>query len=626
MKIEDLINRIKKYAPNADFNLINKAYNFASMAHFNQMRESGHEHMYHLLGASKILADLKLDEVTIAACLLHDVLEDTNISENALRTEFGDEVTNIVLGVTKINKIRIPDHFERQAESLRKMLIASTRDMRIILIKIADRLDNMRSLQYFREDKIKRISKETLDIYAPIAYRLGLANIKWQLEDLAFRYLEPKIYNDLREKVSKKRHEREIKINKIRATLEKELRKNNINAEITGRVKNFYSIYKKITERNYDFDKMYDLIGLRIIVDEVKECYEALGVVHNLFKPVMDRFKDYIANPKPNMYRSLHTIVIFDDEPVEIQIRTKEMDKISEEGVAAHWQYKKLKGDVNFEKKLGIIKDILRIKDDSSKEFLETLKVDLFGESIFVFTPKSDIIQVPKDATIVDFAYAVHTDLGNKCIGGKVNGKFVNIKYNLKNSDVVEVLTSKNQKPNRGWLKFVRSPKARSKIMHYLKIREEIPVGNLRKIEISKKSIVDCDLKTNFIKLADCCNPLPKDDIIGLSTKNNKVTVHKKDCESAKDKKLKKVNVFWNNDFGLVVNIRVIAHDRVGLFADVLNNISSLNIAIEKADAKTLNKDLAECNIRIKMGSLDDVMKIIKNIKNLADIKKISLS
>ncbi len=620
MKIELLIDQIEKYNPNANVDLIVKAYNFADKAHLNQLRESGHLHMYHLIGASRILADLKMDETTIAACLLHDVLEDTNVSKEKLDQEFGEEISNLVIGVTKISKILIPDFKERQIENLRKMLIASTKDIRVILIKIADRLDNMHSLQYLREDKQKRIAKETLQIYAPIAYRLGLGNIKWQLEDLAFRYLDPKMYQEIKDKVIKKRHVREIEINKIKNTIEKELRKNNINAEVFGRVKNFYSIYKKIVERNYNFDEMFDLIALRVIVEDIKECYSVLGIIHNLFKPIEERFKDYIANPKPNLYQSLHTIVLFNNEPVEFQIRTKEMHKISEEGIAAHWQYKKLDSDVNFEKKLGWVKQIL-----DNKNFLEGLKFDLFQDNIFVFTPKNDIIELTKEATVLDFAYAVHTDLGNKCSGGKVNGKFVNIKHELQNADIVEVLTNKNQKPSREWLKFVKSPKSRTKIMQMLRLDGGIPVSSLRKVEF-KSNIVKSEVKTSFIKLADCCNPLPYNEIIGLSTKNNKITVHKVNCDKINVKKLKKVKVTWNNIKSLVVNLKIIAYDRVGLFADILNSVSSLDVNVEKANANTINDNLAECNLKINMNSLDEIVNIIEKVKSLADIKKVSLN
>ncbi|MEK6932465.1 MAG: RelA/SpoT family protein [Nanoarchaeota archaeon] len=624
--LQSLLDKVKNYNENANFSLIIRAYNFAEKAHFNQLRESGEEHLQHLLNASMIIAGLKLDEISIAATLLHDVLEDTDTNKEKLVSEFGEEVANLVDGVTKISKITIPDYKSRQVENLRKMLIASTKDIRVILIKLADRLDNMSSLKYLREDKQKRIAQETIEVYAPIAYRLGLANIKWQLEDLAFRYLEPKIYQELKEKVSKKREERELLINKVKSLIEKEFRKRNLDFEIFGRVKHFYSIYKKIVYRNYELDKMYDLIALRIITNDIKECYEVLGIIHNMFKPVMDRFRDYIANPKSNMYQSLHTIVLVDDYPIEIQIRSKEMHRISEEGIAAHWQYKKLKSNEDFQKKLGLVQQILSIKDLSSQDFLEALKVDLFGDNIFVFTPKSDIIEVPKDATVLDFAYAVHTALGNSCVGARVNGKFVNIKYNLNNGDVVDVLTAKNQKPSRDWLKIVKSQRSRTKIMQTLRLHEIIPVSKLKKFEAVKDNIVVSDLKTNFIKLAKCCEPLPNDEIVGLSTRNNKITVHKKDCEQAKDNKIKKIKVEWNNERGLVVNVKVLAHDRIGLFADILSNVASLHINIEKADSHIINKDLAECNIKIKMNSLQDIIDVIDRVKKLSDVRKVSLN
>ena len=626
MKFEELIEQIKKYNPNANVDLINKAYNFANKAHFNQIRESGHEYMHHLLGACKILADLRMDEICIASCLLHDSLEDTNISKDVLKNEFGEEITNIVDNITKISKITIPDFKERQVENLRRMLIASTRDIRVMIIKLADRLDNMHSLQYFRDDKQKRIAEETLEVYAPIAYRLGLANIKWQLEDLAFRYLKPDIYKELKEKIAMRRHEREVEVNKAKSLIEKELRKNNINAEITGRVKSFYSIYKKIIERNYTFESMFDLIALRIIVNDVKECYETLGIIHILFKPIEERFKDYIADPKQNGYQSLHTVVLVNNKQVEFQIRTKEMDKTAEEGIAAHWQYKRLNSNENFEKKLGWVKQILNIKDASNKEFLDALKFNLFGDDIFIFTPKHDIVEVPRDASVLDFAYAVHTDLGNKCTGAKVNGKFVSIRHELNNADVVEILTSKNQKPSREWLKIVKSPRSKDKIMHALKIYENVPISKLKKIENIKPSIINCETKTNFVKLGKCCNPLPNDDITGLSTKNNKITIHKITCDQTNNKKLKKIKVSWNNEQNLLVNIKIIAYDRIGLFADILNNIALLHIDVDKADAKVINNNLADCNIRIKINSMDDLIKVIDRIKEIADIKKISLS
>ncbi|MEK6953016.1 MAG: TGS domain-containing protein, partial [Nanoarchaeota archaeon] len=375
----------------------------------------------------------------------------------------------------------------------------------------------------------KRISQETLDIYAPIAYRLGLSNIKWQLEDLAFRYLQPEIYQEFKEKVSQKRHEREIEISKIKSMLGKELKKNNIEAEIIGRPKNFYSTYKKMLNKNVDFDKVYDLIALRIIVNNVKECYEVLGIIHQLFKPLPQEFDDYIANPKSNMYQSLHTVLIMPDEKnVEVQIRTKEMHKLAEEGIAAHWQYKGTQGDYRFDKKLSWLKQILNLKNEQTNDFLEALKLDLFSDHIFVFTPKGDVIELPKDSTPIDFAYSVHSEIGNRCVGARVNDKFVNLKHLLNNGDVVEIQTSKNHSPSREWLKFVKSAHAKAKILQTLKLHENVPVGNIRKIESkNNKFIVESEINPKSVKLAECCNPLPLDDIIGINSKGVKLNVHK---------------------------------------------------------------------------------------------------
>ncbi len=628
MSFKDLIKVIKKYNPESNIELIMKAYSFASKKHLKQIRESGHPYITHLVGAAGILANLKTDDETIAACLLHDTLEDTNTAEEELKENFGEDILNLIKGVTKISKLVLPDFKERQVESIRKMLIASTKDIRVILIKLADRLNNMYSLKYFREEKQKRIAKETLEIYAPLAYRLGLFNIKWQLEDLSFRYLEPKIYQEIKSKVVKTRNERESEIKKIKSIIERELAKRNINAQVFGRAKSFYSIYKKITERNKTIEGMYDLIALRILVEKKQQCYEVLGIIHNLFKPVEGKIQDYIANPKPNMYQSLHTIILYNEDQVEIQILTKDMHLINEEGIAAHWRYKDKKSinDPEFEKKLGWIKEVINLKSNMGEDFLERLKIDLFLDHIFVFTPKNDIVELPKGATLLDFAYAVHSDLGNSCIGGKVNDKFVNLKHELKNTDQVEILVSKNQKPSREWLKFVISQRTKEKIAHYLRMQNEIPISNLRKMINEKNSLIKSETKSTFIKISECCDPIPNDPIIGLSTKNNKITVHKTNCSKLNTFSLKKVKVFWNDEIGLTVNIKVIASDRLGLFADVLKNISSLYLNIEKASAKTINKELGECNIKIKVNSLEDIKKIVDQIKKINDVRKVSLS
>ncbi|MEK6835604.1 MAG: bifunctional (p)ppGpp synthetase/guanosine-3',5'-bis(diphosphate) 3'-pyrophosphohydrolase [Nanoarchaeota archaeon] len=623
----ELIQDIRGYNENADFDLITKAYEFAKKAHSGQVRESGEEHISHLVGAARILIKLKVDDKTIAACLLHDILEDTNITKQQLEKEFGEEIAYLVGGVTKIDKLRISDFKIRQAESIRKMLFATAQDIRVIIIKLADRVDNMLSLQYFQEEKQKRIAQETLDVYAPIAYRLGLFNIKWQLEDLAFRYLESKIYQELKEKVAQKREQRELYLEKIKSILEEQLTKYNIKAEIRSRPKSFFSIYRKMQKKEVDFNKIYDLLGIRIITNDVKECYEVLGIIHNLWKPIPREFDDYIANPKPNMYQSLHTVVVGPEKQlIEFQIRTYEMDKISEEGIAAHWQYKDIKGDFKFDKQLSWLREVIGLKDKSSQEFFETLKLDLFSYNIYVFTPNGDIIGLPKDSTPVDFAYAIHTDVGSRCSGARVNGKYVNLKHELENGDIIEIITSKNHIPSRDWLKFVKSQKAKERIVHMLKIHQNIPAKKFTELEEIKQSLIQADINFNESKLAECCNPLPGDIIVGYATKNNKISIHKQNCDKLSNLKLKKVNVKWKEIPESSINLKILALDRVGLFADILYNVAQIGINVDKANVDTINKDLAECNLKLELNKLEDVRKIVERIKKMADVKKISIS
>ena len=623
----DLINDIKMNHENADLDLISKAYEFARKAHTGQIRESGLEHISHLVGAAKILAKLKVDEKTIAACLLHDILEDTRTTKEDLVKNFGIEIANLVEGVTKIDKLKISDFKIRQAESIRKMLFATAQDIRVIIIKLADRLDNMLSLQYFQEEKRKRIAQETLDVYSPIAYRLGLFNIKWQLEDLAFRYLEPKIYQELKESITLKKEEREKYLEKIKVILEEELKKYNINAEIKSRSKSFYSIYRKMQKKEVNFNNIFDLLGIRIITKDVGECYEVLGIIHKLWKPIPKEFDDYIANPKPNLYQSLHTVVVGPDKQLfEFQIRTEEMDKIAEEGIAAHWQYKNIKGDNKFDKQLSWLKEIIGLKDKSSSDFLETLKFDLFSYKVYIFTPNGDIIELPRDSCPVDFAYHIHTDVGNKCVGARVNGKYVNLQHKLENGDVVEIITQKNHSPSREWLKFVKSPKAKEKIVQSVKTRGIIPVKRIPKQEEGKESLVVSDVNFREYKLSECCSPLPGDEITAFINKNKKITVHKKNCDKVLGIKLGKTNVKWKENPESSINLKILALDRVGLFADVLHNVSQLGINIEKANVNTINKDLAECNLKFELNNLNEVKKIVERINKIADVKKISIS
>lgn len=474
--IEKVINKVKEYDKTEnDINLILKAYDYALKAHEGQYRNSGEPYIVHPVEVAMILANLELDVSTIASGLLHDVIEDTSITYEDIKNEFGQEIADLVDGVTKLGMIEYKSKVEQQAENMRKMLIAMAKDIRVIMIKLADRLHNMRTLKYLSEEKQKEKAQETLEIYAPIAHRLGMSMIKWELEDLSLRYLHPDDYYSLVEKVAKKRKEREESIKELIDKLKEKLNEIGIKAEVDGRPKHFYSIYKKMKQQNKTFEQIYDLMAVRVIVNTVKDCYGTLGAVHTLWKPMPGRFKDYIAMPKPNMYQSLHTTVIGPKgEPFEIQIRTWDMHRTAEYGIAAHWKYKEGKSyEDEFDAKLSWLRQLLEwqreLKD--AKEFMETLKIDLFTDEVYVFTPKGDVISLPAGSTPIDFAYSIHTEIGHRLNGAKVNGKIVPIDYELKNGDIVEILTTTNSDrgPSRDWLQIVKSSQAKNKIRQWFK-------------------------------------------------------------------------------------------------------------------------------------------------------------
>ncbi len=482
--LENLLAQIQQYNPNSDLSLIIKAYNFAERAHEGQVRKSGEKYFIHPFEVAKILAQLDMDDATIVAGLLHDVIEDTRYDFEQIKKDFGEEVAILVEGVTKLGQLNYETKEERQAENLRKMFLAMAKDIRVIIIKLADRLHNMRTLKYMNENKKKEKAKETLEIYAPIAHRLGMSRIKWELEDHSLRYLDPEGYYDLVEKVAKKRQEREDYINEVIEQLKKTLVSLNIEYEISGRSKHFYSIYRKMVYQHKSFEEIFDLTAIRVIVETIKDCYGVLGIVHTMWKPIPGRFKDYIAMPKPNMYQSLHTTVIGPrGEPFEIQIRTWDMHRIAEYGIAAHWKYKEGKtGEDELDDKLRWLRQLLEWQRDMKdpKEFMESLKIDLFTNEVFVFTPRGDVIDLPAGSTPIDFAYKIHSDIGNSCIGAKVDGRMVPIDYNLKNGNIVEVLTSSHSNgPSRDWLKFVKSAQAKNKIRQWF--RKERKEENIEK-------------------------------------------------------------------------------------------------------------------------------------------------
>ncbi len=475
--LEDLFQAIATYNPDFDRALIASAFAYSRNQHKGLLRKSGEEYIHHPLGTARICAELKLDSVTIAAALLHDVVEDTPTTIGTIRKKFGNEVAELVDGLTKLQKVSLKGEEEEQAENLRKMIIAMAKDIRVILIKLADRLHNMRTICYLDRQKQIQKSKETLEIYAPLAHRLGIYSIKWELEDLAFATLHPRKYSELQQMVAQRRADREDYVDQAADYLKVELEKLGINAQIEGRAKHFYSIYNKMVRRGKEFNEIYDLTAMRVLVDSVKDCYGTLGIIHSIWKPMPGRFKDYIAMPKFNMYRSLHTTVIGPQgKPLEIQIRTHKMHQTAEYGIAAHWLYKEkgksAKSKSRSSDKLSWLRQMMEWQSETEdpKEFMKTLRIDLFEEEVFVFTPKGEVISLASGSTPIDFAYAVHTDVGHHCVGAKVNGRIVQLQHTLQSGDFVEVLTSKSsQGPSRDWLNFVKTSRARNKIRQWFK-------------------------------------------------------------------------------------------------------------------------------------------------------------
>ena len=507
--IQDIISKRKQHSRRVDTKLIMKAYNLANEKHKDQKRHSGEPYIIHPMNVAYILADVGLDDSTICAALLHDVIEDTDVTDQDIRKQFGDEIADMVEGVTKLGTMNFVSVEERQVEDYRKMFLAMGKDIRVIIIKLADRLHNMRTLKFLKRDRQIANAKETMEIYAPLANRLGLYSMKWELEDLSFKYLHPDEYHELVEGINKKREERLQFIEKIMADIRVQLKKQHIDAEVTGRAKHLYSIYRKMKRDNKTLDQIYDLFALRILVNSVKDCYAALGVVHEMYSPMPGRFKDYIAVPKPNMYQSIHTTLLGEKgTPFEVQIRTWDMHRIAEYGIAAHWAYK----EANYGSRKG--QKVVKVQDDKlawlretlewqqemqdPQQFLETLKTELFEDEVYVFTPKGAIKVLPRGATPIDFAYNIHAEIGNKMVGAKINSKMVPIITPIKNGDIVEILTSDNSKgPSMDWLKFVKSTSAKSKINSWFK--KEKREENIEK----GKDLIEKELKRIGIPYAE---------------------------------------------------------------------------------------------------------------------------
>jgi GTP pyrophosphokinase len=502
--IDTVLKKIGETKQASDLTKIKAAYDFAASAHQGQKRDSGEDFILHPLEVALIVYELGMDTTSIIAALLHDVVEDTETDVEQIRKQFGNEVAVLVDGVTKLSRLAFQNKQEQQMENLRKMFLAMTQDLRVIIIKLADRLHNMRTLKHLPEAKQKNIAKETLEIYAPLTHRLGMWKIKWELEDLALRYLEPEVYYSLVNKVAKKRQEREGYINEVKQTLQRALVEIEIKAEVQGRPKHFYSIYEKMQDQSKEFSEIYDLMGLRVIVPTVQDCYEVLGIVHTLWKPIPGRFKDYVAMPKSNMYQSLHTTVIGPNgEPLEIQIRTWEMHRTAEYGIAAHWLYKE-KGpdDRELHDKIAWLRHLIEWQGEmnDTEEFMETLRVGLFMDEVFVFTPNGDVKNLPAGSTPVDFAYSIHTTLGHQCTGAKVNSRLVPLDYQLKNGDIVHIVSSKQSSgPSRDWLQFVKTSKAKNRIRQWMREQhreENIQIGrDLIERELRKHG---CEIHENL--------------------------------------------------------------------------------------------------------------------------------
>lgn len=712
MSLDEIVAKVKKYNPGADIAFLHKAYRYAEWAHFGQKRISGEDFFIHPVEVANILADLQLDIKTLVGGLLHDVVEDTVITLDDIRTEFGDDVAILVDGVTKLGKLEFKSKEERQAENLRKMFLAMAKDIRVVLIKLADRLHNLRTLNYQSEAKQREKAEETLEIYAPLAHRLGIYRIKWELEDIAFRYRHPDEYYKLKELVAATRQKREEFIQQVINMLSERLKEMGIKAEIIGRPKNFYSIYQKMKEQQKDFTEIFDVLAIRIFVDTVKDCYGALGIAHTMWKPIPGRFKDYIAMPKTNMYQSLHTTVIGPKgEPFEIQIRTFEMHRTAEYGIAAHWRYKEgAKGsDRKHDEKLAWLRQLMEWQHDlrDAREFMEGLKMDIFAHSVFVFTPKGDVVELPSGSVPIDFAYRIHTDIGHRCIGAKVNGRIVPLDYKLKNGNIIEVITNKSSGPSRDWLNIVKTPQAKARIRHWFKkekkeensakgkellereIRKHgLELGLLKSdklLEAGKKlqlitlediyaaigsgqvtalmvlgrlkEGLDLDTKKTItvedvtgkqsgkdewgkptqgirvkgidnllLRLAQCCNPVPGDEISGYITRGRGVSIHRTDCpnlaELAKEESDRLVEVTWDENFqsSFHVKLEVTGIDRTGLLNDVLNVLVEMKINTNWVTARTRKDRMATIELALQLRSVEQLEFVTNKIKRVKDV------
>lgn len=715
MDINQLIEKIKSYDSEMNEDLIRYAYDYADKAHAGQKRNSGEPYIIHPLNVAMILADLNMDEATICAGLLHDVLEDTEITYDKMVSDFGEEITSLVDGVTKLKQIQTKSKVENQVDNYRKMVMAMANDIRVIIIKLADRLHNLRTLDYKERNKQIIKATETIEIYVPIAHRLGIYKVKSELEDLCLKYLDPEAYYEIANLVNKKLSERERYIKIISENLSEKLSELNIRFDITGRPKTLYSIYKKMYKQNKTFDQIFDIMAIRVLVDTVKDCYSVLGVVHTLWKPIPKRFKDYIAMPKPNMYQSLHTTVIGNDgQTFEVQIRTWQMHQTAEYGIAAHWKYKEgASKKNNFDQKLTWIRQLMEWQKTTtdSNEFMETLKGDYFSGEVYVFSPKGDVIELPKGSTPIDFAYHIHSQVGNKCVGAKVDGRLVSLDFTLENGNIVEVLTSNNSAgPSLDWLKVVKSNQAKQKIRQFFKharrddnillgkemVERELKKDGYRISEILRDewlenirdrlnflSIDDMFASVGFgsqtttgitnklkelyrdeklaaekskrlqdpeetsyqkkrreasdetvritngdsanleVKFAQCCSPVPGDNIIGFITKGRGISIHRKNCVNIVNTTTPErlISVEWVNgkSSSFYATCRVIAMDRQGYLAELAETIAKMGLNVTGVNAKHNSDQTSTMLVTVEVSNVDQVTELMSKLRQMRD-------
>ncbi len=613
------------YNPNADLKLIGRAYTYAEEAHAGQKRLSGEPYFEHVRNVAHIIASLRLDSATIAAGLLHDVIEDTPITDKQIKKEFGKEILELIQGVTKIDnaQIKLDSDEERRAENVRKVLLATIKDIRVILIKLADRLHNMRTLKHKSITEQKRIAKETLEIYVPIAYKLGIYRIKSELEDLCMRFLMPHVYQNLKSQISRTKEEREREVAVNTKKIAALLKRKEIEAEVYGRAKNFFSIYKKMRRKDLKFKEIHDLSAMRVVVKNIDDCYRVLALLHETFQPIPGRFDDYISTPKPNMYQSLHTEVVIDGKPAEVQVRTSEMHYVAEEGIAAHWRYKDTDRDKKFDRTIGWLKQILEWKRSANaKEFIENLKIDVFKDEIYVLTPKGDPIPLPEGATPIDFAYRVHSGVGDRCVSAKVNNNIVPLDHQLGSGDVVEILTRRNALPSRNWLKFAKTNTAKSKIRQKLGMTQERDPKQER--ELMREYLLEkIDAPDNAkLRLSQDCRCEYGRAITGYRMKDGRISVHNLGCESLNS--LNKKNIVplsWKEHGQVNVSkIQVQATDRTGLFSDLLNTFTEEQMKVNAIHTKT-RKDKFHIVFEVEdIERAGDVVTKLKQIRNVVGV------